>query len=91
VCRERQSVVTSGIARPTRSAAPVRDHERRARLFVKGRIAVVVLHDLIFAARWADNIIVMENGRLHNAGPPTAAITPAMLASVYGVDCRVER
>ncbi len=57
----------------------------------KGRIAVVVLHDLAFAARWADNIIVMENGRLQNAGLPAAAITPEMLASVYGVDCSVER
>lgn len=57
----------------------------------KGRIAVVVLHDLTFAARWADNIIVMGNGGLKNAGPPAIAITPEMLASVYGVDCRIER
>jgi len=63
----------------------VRDYVR------KGRIAVVVLHDLTFAARWADNVIIMEKGNLKSAGPPAVAITPEMLASVYGVDCRVER
>ncbi|UPK02453.1 ABC transporter ATP-binding protein [Bradyrhizobium sp. 170] len=52
----------------------------------EGRIAIVVLHDLTFAARWADKIIVMKNGALHAAGSPDAAITPEMLASIYGVE-----
>jgi iron complex transport system ATP-binding protein len=56
-----------------------------------GRIAVVVLHDLTFAARWADNIIVMEHGDVRTAGAPDIAITPEMLASVYGVHCRIEQ
>lgn len=56
-----------------------------------GRIAVVVLHDLTFAARWADRIIVMKDGALNAAGPPDAAITADMLASVYGVKARVQR
>jgi ABC-type cobalamin/Fe3+-siderophores transport system ATPase subunit len=57
----------------------------------EGRIAMVVLHDLTFAARWADRIIVMKNGAFHAAGSPDAAITPEMLASVYGVEARVQR
>jgi iron complex transport system ATP-binding protein len=57
----------------------------------EGRIAVVVLHDLTFAARWADRIIVMKDGALNAAGPPDAAITADMLASVYGVKARVQR
>jgi iron complex transport system ATP-binding protein len=57
----------------------------------EGRIAVVVLHDLTFAARWADNIVVMANGRLECVGTPRDTITPRMLASVYGVIARVER
>lgn len=57
----------------------------------KDRIAVVVLHDLTFAARWADKIIVMRNGALDRVGSPEAAITPQMLACVYGVDARVHR
>jgi iron complex transport system ATP-binding protein len=55
----------------------------------EGRIAMVVLHDLTFAARWADKIIVMKNGALRAAGSPDAAITPEMLASIYGVEARV--
>jgi iron complex transport system ATP-binding protein len=57
----------------------------------EGRIAMVVLHDLTFAARWADKIIVMKNGALHTAGSPDAAITPEMLASIYGVEARIQR
>jgi len=57
----------------------------------KDRIAIVVLHDLSFAARWADNIVVMAEGKLQAAGPPESAITPAILQSVYGVRARVER
>jgi iron complex transport system ATP-binding protein len=57
----------------------------------QGRIAVVVLHDLSFAARWADNIVVMEKGNLVCAGSPEVALTPQMLASVYGVECKVAR
>lgn len=56
-----------------------------------GRIAVVVLHDLTFAARWADRIVVMKNGALNVAGPPESAITPDTLAAVYGVRARVGR
>jgi ABC-type hemin transport system ATPase subunit len=29
----------------------------------EGRIAIIVLHDLTFAARWADNIVVMADGK----------------------------
>lgn len=57
----------------------------------QGRIVVVVLHDLGLAARWADRIMVLQNGRLHSAGTPEQSLTPAMLADVYGVQARIER
>lgn len=57
----------------------------------EGRIAIVVLHDLTFAARWAENIVVMASGQLECVGVPSNAITPPMLASIYGVTARVER
>jgi iron complex transport system ATP-binding protein len=57
----------------------------------EGRIAIVVLHDLSFAARWADNIVVMVDGALEIAGLPETAVTADMLFSVYGVRARVER
>lgn len=57
----------------------------------EGRIVVVVLHDLALAARWADRIVVLQDGRLHTAGTPEQCLTPAMLAQVYRVQARIER
>ncbi len=56
----------------------------------EGRIVVAVVHDLALAARWSGHVIVMHRGALDTAGPPGDAITPAMLARVYGVRARVE-
>ncbi|OCC05503.1 hypothetical protein BA190_08835 [Labrys sp. WJW] len=56
-----------------------------------GRIVVAVLHDLALAAQWADDLIVMRQGRLHGAGPPDEILTQRMLADVYDVAARVER
>ncbi len=50
-----------------------------------GKIVVCVLHDLSQAARWADSIIVMDNGRRHSQGTPDETITSRMLAEVYSV------
>jgi len=60
-------------------------------LAAEGRIVVVVLHDLSLAARWADRVVVLERGAVRAAGEPGMAITRDVLASVYGVDARVER
>ncbi len=57
---------------------------------VGGRIVLVVLHDLNLAVRWAENVLVLHQGRLHVSGDPRTAITPDLLASVYGVRARVE-
>ncbi|TDR94129.1 ABC transporter ATP-binding protein [Enterovirga rhinocerotis] len=57
----------------------------------EGRIVIVVLHDLQLAAQWADRIVVLRDGRLHTDAPPEIAITPTMLAEVYGVEARIER
>ena len=57
----------------------------------EGRIVVMVLHDLNLAARWADHIVVLANGKLAAQGSPSAAITSAMLSHVYGVEAAVER
>lgn len=56
----------------------------------QGRIVVVVLHDLGLAARWADRIMVLQQGRLHSAGTPAQTLTPTMLEQVYRVHARVE-
>ena len=55
-----------------------------------GHVVVMVLHDLAFAARWADRIVVLGRGRVVAEGAPAAVITSVMLAEVYGVRARVE-
>lgn len=56
----------------------------------EGRTVIAVVHDLALAARWAGHVVVMHHGRLDASGPPGDAITPAVLARVYGVAARVE-
>lgn len=47
--------------------------------------AIVVLHDLNQAARWAHRVALLRRGRLHCAGPPRDVFTTSNLAEVYGV------
>ncbi len=56
----------------------------------EGKIVVVVLHDLNLASRWADRLIVLDHGACFASGSPQEAITSSMLATVYGVQARVE-
>lgn len=63
---------------------------RHVRNLARSGVAVVaVLHDLSLAAQWADEAVVLSNGRFHRAGPPLEIITPPMLANVYGLAARV--
>ena len=64
--------------------AIIRDLARR------GAVVIVVLHDLGLAARWADEVIVLDRGEVHTAGPPTTAITRDMLSEVCGIEARIE-
>ena len=52
-----------------------------------GGVGVVVsVHDLSFAARAADRVLVMAEGRILADGAPMAALSPAVLARAYAVD-----
>jgi iron complex transport system ATP-binding protein len=51
-----------------------------------GALAIVVTHDLGFAARFADRVVVMAAGRIAADGPPAAALAPDVLRSVFGID-----
>ena len=54
-----------------------------------GRIVVIVLHDLNLALRWADRVIVMDQGQVAGYGRPTQSITAETIAKVYGVQVRI--
>ncbi|MBS9475918.1 ABC transporter ATP-binding protein [Ancylobacter radicis] len=56
----------------------------------RGIIVIIVLHDIAQAARYAQRIIVLEQGAIAADGSPAQAITPATLARVYKVEARVE-
>jgi iron complex transport system ATP-binding protein len=59
------------------------------RLAVEGRGVVVTLHDLTLAARMADRVVVLSAGAVAADGPPRQALTPEVLARVYGVEARL--
>jgi iron complex transport system ATP-binding protein len=54
-----------------------------------GRTAVMVLHDLNLAARYADNLVVLKDGQIVAAGPPREVMTRGMLRDVFAVEADV--
>jgi iron complex transport system ATP-binding protein len=56
-----------------------------------GRTVLAVFHDLELAARYADRLLVLHEGRLVASGPPATVLTPARLADVFGMRARTER
>jgi len=48
----------------------------------------VTLHDLAFAARTADRIVVLAEGRIIADGAPTQALNPDILQRAYGLEAR---
>ena len=54
-------------------------------------VVITVIHDLALAARFADRMIVLHEGRVHASGTPQKVLTPSMLAEVYRVEGEVHR
>lgn len=57
----------------------------------EGNIVGVVIHDLGLAARWADRVVLLDEGSVVASAPPHEALTADRLNQVYGVACRLER
>jgi iron complex transport system ATP-binding protein len=55
----------------------------------RGTTVVMVLHELNLAARYADHLVAMTDGRVHAAGTPDDVITEQTVREVFGMDCRV--
>jgi len=55
----------------------------------RGTTIVMVLHDLNLAARYADHLVAMCEGRIVAEGPPAEVITEDSVRTVFGMDCQV--
>jgi len=66
----------------------VLDHLRAATAR-RGLTTIAVLHDLNAAARFADRIAILAEGRLLAAGTPEEVLQPGLLARAYGVEVAV--
>ncbi len=55
-----------------------------------GKAVVIVLHDINFAASYADTIVAMKNGRILQHALVDEVMTPAALRAIYDVDVHVE-
>jgi iron complex transport system ATP-binding protein len=62
-----------------------------AELTRNGRAAVVALHDLSLAARFATRIVGLSEGRVVANGRPEAVLTEAFLEAYFRIHARVER
>ncbi|WYB31534.1 ABC transporter ATP-binding protein [Streptomyces sp. SM1P] len=60
-------------------AAPAADGTR-------GRTVVTVLHDLNQAARYADRLVAMKEGRIVAEGAPEDIVTAELVAQVFGLE-----
>ncbi|MFJ5368223.1 ABC transporter ATP-binding protein [Bosea sp. CER48] len=66
--------------------ATIRDATRR-----RGIVTVVAIHDLSLAARFADRVLVMNSGRIAQAGVPEKVLAHPAVAETYAVGVHLER
>jgi iron complex transport system ATP-binding protein len=55
-----------------------------------GAIVLAVMHDLALAARFADEVILLTDGKVQSRGVPAAVLTEERLAACFGIAARVE-
>jgi iron complex transport system ATP-binding protein len=57
----------------------------------QSRGAILVTHDLVLGARFADELLLMDRGQVVASGEPGAVLTRERIARVYGVEATVTR
>jgi iron complex transport system ATP-binding protein len=55
----------------------------------RGRTILLVLHDLNLAARYADHLVAMKEGRIAAEGSPREVVRADIVSDVFGLDCAV--
>ncbi len=54
-----------------------------------GGMVIAVLHDLSLAARYCDQLVLLNDGHVHAQGTPAEVLTPQNLRDVYRVEAEV--
>ena len=57
----------------------------------EGRTVLAVGHDLELAARYADRLLLLNDGELRAEGPPASVLTPERIAEVFGMRAELDR
>jgi iron complex transport system ATP-binding protein len=57
----------------------------RTRCETSGASAVLITHDLNLASEFADEILLLKNGRIHAKGEPQKVLTEENLQTIFGV------
>jgi iron complex transport system ATP-binding protein len=60
-------------------------------LTISGIGVALALHDLNDAARFADRVVLLHQGRIVSEGGPEAAMQAEVLSSAYGAEAQVIR
>ncbi|MFD0900556.1 ABC transporter ATP-binding protein [Actinomadura sediminis] len=55
----------------------------------RGTTIVMVLHDLNLAARYADHLIALADGRVHASGTPAEVLTEDVVRTVFDLESRI--
>ena len=50
---------------------------------------VIALHDLNLAFRYADTVMILQNGAVAGLGKPKDVLDPDRIRAVYGVEIRI--
>ena len=53
------------------------------------RTIVMVLHDINLAARYADNLIAMRDGKIKTSGEPRNVVTAQMIHDVFSIQAQI--
>jgi len=57
----------------------------------EGRTVLAVGHDLELAARYADRLLLLDDGELRAEGPPASVLTPDRIVEVFGMRAELDR
>ncbi len=55
----------------------------------RGMTIVTVIHDLNLAARFADSVVILKDGKIVDRGAPKDVINPQNLANAFNILARV--